>query len=66
MAAKMTYSDVRTLQDSIPKSGMQGHYVLGAYEVMFADLVADLPKHKQAEYRSAMERLAERARQINP
>lgn len=66
MTAKMTYSDVRTLQDSIPVAGMQGHYVMGAYSVMIADLVSQLPKHKQAEYKDALERLALRASEINP
>lgn len=61
MAKKLTYSDVRIVQDSIPTAGMQGHYVLGAYGVMLADLIAELPKHKQAEYVESLNRLAERA-----
>lgn len=64
MTKKMTYSDIRTVQDTIPKAGMQGHYVLGAYEVMLADLIATLPKHKQAEYVESMQRLAARASQV--
>jgi hypothetical protein len=62
--AKMTYGDVRSVQDTIPTHGMQGQYVLGAYGVMLADLIADLPKHKQAEYIDSLNRLAVRARAI--
>ena len=62
--AKLTYGDIRETQDSIPVNGMQGHYVLGAYGVMLADLIADLPKHKQAEYVDSLKRLAVRAAEI--
>ena len=43
MAKKMKYQEVRVEMDAIPKAGMQGHYVLGAYEVMLADLIAEIP-----------------------
>jgi hypothetical protein len=64
MTKKMTYGDVRVLQDSVPTAGMQGHYVLGAYGAMLADLIADLPAKKQAQYVETFARLAERAKQV--
>lgn len=64
MTKKMTYGDVRALQDNIPTMGMQGHYVLGSYGVMLADLIEALPAKKQAVYKELLEGLAKRASEI--
>lgn len=64
MAKKMKYQEVRVEMDAIPKAGMQGHYVLGAYEVMLADLIAEIPTHRQAEYVDSLRRLAVRSAEI--
>ena len=61
---KVTYQEVRTAMDKIQKSGMQAHYVLGAYEVMLANLIADLPARSAKEEMLALERLAIRAAEI--
>jgi hypothetical protein len=61
---KMTYSEIRDLQDTIPKNGWQAHYVLGAYEVLLASIVADLPKTKQLDAKRALENLASRAKSV--
>ena len=63
---KVTYQEVRAKLDQIQKSGMQAHYVLGAYEVMLAELIADLPARSAKEEMLALDRLAERVSQINP
>jgi beta-mannanase len=62
--SKMTYQDVRKVMDTIEKNGMQAHYVLGAYEAMMADLIANLPKHKQNEAIRSFESLAQRVKSI--
>lgn len=62
--SKMTYQDVRKVLDVVEKSGMQAHYVLGAYEVMLADLIANLPKHKQIEAIRSLESLSSRVKSI--
>jgi len=62
---KLYYSQIREVQDTIEKSGMQGHYVLGAYEVMLANIIADLPKHKQMEAIRTFESLALRVKSID-
>ena len=64
MSKKMTYGDVRALQDNIPTNGMQGHYVLGSYGVMLADLIEALPAKKQAVYKELLEGLAKRAAEV--
>lgn len=64
MTKKMKYQDVRIAMDAIPTTGMRGHYVLGAYQVMLADLIAEIPAHRQAEYMDSFRRLAERAAEI--
>lgn len=64
MTKKMTYGEVRTLQDTIPKAGMQAHYVLGCYEAMLADMIESLPRHKQQEAVDTLARIALRAKEI--
>lgn len=62
---KLTYSQIREVQDTIEKAGMQGHYVLGAYESMLASIIADLPKHKQMDAIRSFESLALRVKSID-
>jgi hypothetical protein len=63
---KVTYQEVRTALDKIQKSGMQAHYVLGAYEVMLANLIAELPARSAVEEMKMLESLANRVSTINP
>ena len=64
MAKKLTYSDIRNVMDTVPTQAAQAHYVVGAYQVMLAGIVADLPKHKQAEFIRSIESLAIRVSEI--
>ena len=61
---KVSYSQIREIQDSIQKVGYQAHYVLGAYEVLLANIVADLPKAKQLDAMRALESLAARVQSV--
>ena len=61
---KVSYSQIREIQDSIQKVGYQAHYVLGAYEVLLANIVADLPKAKQLDAMRALESLAARVQNV--
>ena len=58
---KANYTQIRDLQDSISKTGWRAHYVLGAYEVLIASIIADLPKTKQADAIKSLQNLAIRA-----
>ncbi len=61
---KMTYQQIRNVQDTIPCNGYRASYVLGAYEVMLAQLVAELPAAKQADVIRSLESLKARAEKI--
>lgn len=65
MTKKMTYGEIRLVQDTIPKAGMQAHYVLGCYEAMLADMIESLPRHKQQEAVDTLARIAVRASQVD-
>ena len=54
---KANYTQIRDLQDSISKTGWRAHYVLGAYEVMLASLITDLPASKQKDALDALKSL---------
>jgi hypothetical protein len=64
MTAKLTYSQIRDVLDTVPTQASQAHYVVGAYQALMASIVAELPKHKQAEFIRSIESLAVRAAQI--
>ena len=66
MSKKVTYQEARDVMDKIQKSGMQAHYLIGAYEVMIANLIADLPARSAQEEMLTLERLANRVSAINP
>lgn len=61
---KVSYSQIREVQDSIQKVGYQAHYVLGAYEVLLASIIADLPKAKQLDAIRSLESLAVRVQSV--
>jgi hypothetical protein len=61
---RLTYSEIRNVIDTVPTQAVQAHYVVGAYQALMASIVADLPKHKQAEFIRSIESLAVRAAQI--
>jgi hypothetical protein len=65
MTTKLTYSDITAVMSDVPTVGYQAHYVLGAYQSLMASIVADLPKHKQAEFIRSIESLATRAAEIS-
>lgn len=67
MAKKLTYVEIRNLQDTIQHRGNSAPmaYMLGAYESLIASIVAyDLPAHKQKEFVRSLESLRERVAQI--
>ena len=66
MTTKLTYSQIRDAIETVPTVGYQAHYVLGAYQALMASIVADLPKHKQAEFVRSLESLATRTAEISP
>ena len=62
---KKTYQDFRAAMDKIPTAGMQGHYVLGTYEVILADLAASLPKARQEDLLRQLDSLRARVETID-
>ena len=60
---KLTYADFRNMQDTISTTGYAANYVLGCYEVLIAQMGADLPKHKQKELMLSLENLKKRVDQ---
>ena len=58
--AKVTYQEIRSIQDTITTTGYAANYVLGAYEVLLAQIVADLPAYKQKEAILSLESLKKR------
>ena len=65
MTKKLTYSEITSVMTGVPTVGYQAHYVLGAYQALMASIVADLPKHKQAEFVRSIESLSTRAAEIS-
>lgn len=61
---KMTYSEMRDAVCAVTELSNgynnRAHYTLGAFSVLIADIVADLPKHKQAEVIRSLESLSTR------
>lgn len=58
--AKVTYNDVRTLQDTIATTGYASDYVLGAYGVMIAEMISEMPASKQKAYMEDLKNLKQR------
>lgn len=65
---KMTYTVVRDVVESVTRetygSSARAHYTLGAFEAMLSHMIADLPKHKQAEAIRSLEALQKRVVEI--
>lgn len=66
---KLTYQDFRTATDEVTKTiglGKSHHYayVVGAYEVMIADLAANLPKARQEEVMRSLKSLSVRVAEL--
>ncbi len=62
--AKVTYSEIASALRDTSKTCMDTYatysYVTGTYEAIIAELVVDLPKHKQAEVMASLRRAQER------
>ena len=66
---KMTYQDFRAATDKVTESIPTGKpftyaYVVGAYEIMLADMAANLPKAQQADVMRSLEALAKRVAEL--
>jgi hypothetical protein len=68
MMTKMRYSEVRDLMETVTTqtygSSARAHYALGALESILSHMVAELPKHKQAEFARDIQFLANRISEI--
>ena len=64
MTKKLTYSQIRDVMETVHTQGSKAHYVVGAYTVLLVNIVAELPKHKQAEFVRSIESLAVRVSDI--
>lgn len=65
---KLTYCELRDATEKVTQltytKPMRAQYVLGAFEVMLAQMAVDLPRHKQLELIESLDRLASRAKDI--
>jgi len=66
---KKTYQDFRAATDKVTESIPVGNpytyaYVVGAYEVMIADLAASLPKARQEDVLRSLQSLAKRVAEL--
>jgi hypothetical protein len=60
---KLKYSDFREMQDKINTSGYAANYVLGCYEVLIAQIGAELSQAKQKDLMASLENLKKRVDQ---
>jgi hypothetical protein len=66
---KLTYQDFRAAADKVTESiglGKSHHYayVVGAYEIMLADMAAALPKAQQEDVMRSLKSLAVRVAEL--
>ena len=63
---KKTYAEIRDLQDTINTTGYAANYVLGAYEVLLAQIISELPATKQKDAVQSLENLRNRVKNNYP